>query len=65
MENKNINVPLDKKIFLTAKEVQALTGIGRNNCYQIIKEANCSIRIGRKILVNREVFQQWCNEHIS
>ena len=58
------DVSLDRRMLLTVKELQALTGIGRNNCFKLIRDANCSFRVGRKILVDREAFQKWYRQYM-
>ena len=54
------NIAISDKILLTTREVQALTGIGKCNCLRLIKESGCFIRVGRKILVKRAMFEEWC-----
>lgn len=59
---KDKSIAINEKILLTTREVQELTGIGKCNCLKLVKESGCYIRIGRKILVKRAMFDEWCQK---
>lgn len=62
---KSLEIPLNSKMLVTVKELQLLTGIGRNNCFKLVREAQCSLRVGKRILVDREAFLEWCRKQYS
>lgn len=53
-------IPLNEKRLLTVAEFQQYSNIGRNNAFKIIRTAGCEIRIGKKVLVDRVLFDEWC-----
>jgi hypothetical protein len=36
--------------------------IERNTVFKVIKETGCGIRVGRRLLVGRQKFDDWCSE---
>lgn len=58
-----------EKVVLTAKEVQQLTGLGKNTVYQMVNRADFpKLRVGKRILIPREAFMRWLEaqtEHVS
>lgn len=61
----NQEIPLNQKALVTVKELQTLTGIGRNNCFRLVRESRCSLRVGKKILVDRAAFLEWCRKQYT
>ena len=53
---------LDEKRCLTINEFQEYFSIGRNNALKLARQSGAIIRIGRKILVDRIVFDEWLDE---
>lgn len=53
---------LDEKRCLTINEFQEYFSIGRNNALKLARQSGAIIRIGRKILVDRIVFDEWPDE---
>ncbi|WHY64666.1 helix-turn-helix domain-containing protein [Neobacillus sp. SuZ13] len=50
----------DKKVMLDVRDVMAITGLGRNNAYELMKSGEFHVKtIGKKYLVHEEVFQNW------
>lgn len=45
---------------LDVRDVMAITGLGRNNAYELMKSGEFHVKtIGKKYLVHEEVFQNW------
>lgn len=55
------SVPIYQKVNLTIDEAVALTNIGRNKIYELVKEGNCdfTLQVGKKILIKREPFVKY------
>ncbi len=52
------------KLTLTITELAVYLGIGKNKAYQLAKSKGFpAIKLGKKILVNKEKLQQWLNEN--
>ena len=52
------------KLTLTVLELAKYLGIGRNKAYQLaLSQDFPSIRVGKKILINREGLQTWLNKN--
>lgn len=58
-------VRLDEKRLLTVREFEVYASVGHNNAYKFIQMADCGIRLGKKILVDRKRFDQWVSEQLS
>ncbi|MDQ1003938.1 putative DNA-binding transcriptional regulator AlpA [Neobacillus niacini] len=55
-----IGVTKFQKVMLDVKDIMELTGIGRNNAYELMKSGEFQVKkIGNKYLVHEEVFQNW------
>lgn len=63
--SNKITTRLDEKRCLTVKEFQAYCSIGRNNAFELIKESQSGLRIGKKILVDRVVFDRWLEDKMN
>jgi excisionase family DNA binding protein len=49
-----------EKIMLDVNDVMAITGIGRNNAYELLKSGEFQVkRIGNRYLVHKETFENW------
>lgn len=56
---------LDEKRCLTIKEFQSYLSIGRNNALKLVKMSGAAIHVGKKILVDRVIFDKWLDEQKS
>jgi excisionase family DNA binding protein len=49
-----------EKIMLDVKDVMIITGIGRNNAYELMKSGEFQVKkIGNKYLVHKEILEKW------
>lgn len=62
---KSMAVSLKDKRLISVEELQYYASVGRNTAFKLIKEAGCGIRIGRRLLVDRQKFDAWCSEQVS
>lgn len=53
--------PLSDKRLLSIKEFQIYTGLGRNSALKLSITAKCRIYVGRRVLIDREKFDKWCD----
>ena len=54
----------DIKLGLTINEARKMLGIGRNLMLQLVKmEGFPAYRFKRKIIINKELLQEWFNEN--
>nr|WP_130789980.1 DUF6462 family protein [Lachnoclostridium pacaense] len=53
------------KKFLTVKELQEYTGLGRNTSYKLAHESGAVIRIGRRLLVCREKIVEYLEANLE
>jgi predicted DNA-binding transcriptional regulator AlpA len=52
-----------EKVMLDVQDVMALTGIGRNNAYELMRSGEFPVRvIGKRHFVHKEVFDNWLKE---
>ena len=56
---------LKDKRLLTMREFQEYSGIGRNNAFRLVHELGLGIKIGKKILVDRKAFDDWCDTQVA
>ena len=61
-KNKKAEVRLDEKRCLTIAEFMVYCGVGRNNAFKLAEKANAKIKVGKKILVDRVLFDEWLEE---
>lgn len=54
-------VPLTEKRLLSIQEFQTYCSLGRNSALKLSKEANCRFSYGKRILIDREKFDRWCD----
>lgn len=51
---------LTERVMLDVKDVMKLTGIGRDNAYELMKSGEFAVKtIGKKYLVHKETFESW------
>lgn len=51
---------MSEKIMLDVKDVMTITGLGRNNAYELMKSGNFHVKtIGKKYLVHKEILENW------
>lgn len=55
------SIPLTEKRLLSVPEFQAYASIGRNNAFRLIRQADCEVRIGRRVFADRVRFDAWCS----
>lgn len=49
-----------EKVMLDVKDVMTITGLGRNNAYELMKSGEFNVKtIGKKYLVHKEVLENW------
>ena len=57
-------VPLNEKRLLSLKEFQTYCGLGRNAALALSVKAKCRFVSGsRRILIDRVVFDKWCENN--
>jgi|LSQX01.3.fsa_nt_gb excisionase family DNA binding protein len=53
----------NKKMVYDANDIMAQTGLSRKTVYELMNSKGFpSFRVGKRLLVNAELFQQWLNE---
>ena len=56
----------NRKMTLTVKEFAEELNISRNTAYQLADQKDFpSFRIGRRLLINRAMLQEWLNQNAS
>lgn len=56
----------NRKMTLTVKELAEELNISRNTAYQLADQKDFpSFRIGRQLLINRAMLQEWLNQNAS
>ncbi|SCH81810.1 Uncharacterised protein [uncultured Clostridium sp.] len=56
----------NQRRLLDVKEFQAYAGgIGRNSALRLAGEAQVRVRIGRRLLIDREKFDKWIEENVQ
>lgn len=58
-----VTVPLSDKRLLSVDEFQAYCGLGHNSSLKLATKAKCRICQGRRLLIDRIKFDEWCAEH--
>ena len=58
---KESRVALCEKRLLAIPEFQLYASLGRNNALKLAKESGAEMRIGRRLLVDRVKFDNWCD----
>lgn len=61
-QSQNERVALNEKRLLAVSEFQKYASIGRNNALRLAHESGAAMRIGRRLLIDRVKFDQWCDE---
>lgn len=55
---------MDNKMTLTVKEMANMLNISLPTAYELVhSDGFPTLRMGRKILINAEMLQNWLNEH--
>ena len=62
MEKLTTAIPLNEKRLLSVDEFQLYSSLGRNSAFNLIKTTGIGIRVGRRLLVDRQKFDNWCSE---
>lgn len=52
MNENNFN--LQEKILITIDDLQNYASLGRNAAYKLARESGASVRIGRRVLINKK-----------
>lgn len=60
MEKLSTVVPLNEKRLLSVEEFQIYSSLGRNTAFRLIHSTGIGIRVGRRLLVDRKKFDDWC-----
>lgn len=58
-------IPLTEKRLLNIKEFCRYSGLGRDAAYKIGERMEITKRNGRKVLFDRVLFDEWCNDNRS
>ena len=60
-----MNVPIEKKYFLTVAEAVKYSNIGENKVREIIKDPACGFihHVGKKALIHRQKFEKFLDEN--
>lgn len=61
--SKKSSYPLTEKRLLRLDEFCAYSSLGQNTARKLAKETGIEKRIGRRILYDRVLFDQWCDNH--
>lgn len=56
-------IPLTEKRLLNIKEFCCYSGLGRDAAYKFGERAGITKRNGNKVLFDRVLFDEWCNEN--
>lgn len=62
---KLVDIPLNQKRLLSVEEFQLYSSIGRNNAFKLVNEIGCYIKVGKRVLVDRKAFDNWCDKQTS
>lgn len=55
-----------ERVMIGVNEIMQMMGIGRNRAYEIIKQKEFpSIKVGRRYLVHKEVFEKWLKGELN
>ncbi|MCD8369509.1 MAG: DUF6462 family protein, partial [Clostridiales bacterium] len=60
---ETIDNSLIEKRILIIKEFKSYCGLGRNKAIQLAQDSGSRIKYGRRVLVDRKKFDQWCKEN--
>ena len=61
-DKKDSTVLLSYKRMLSIAEFQIYCGLGRNSALKLSKKANCRFMYGRRVLIDRKKFDEWCDK---
>ncbi len=61
---KSVELPLDRKILLTAQEAATLTGLGRDKIRRMGQAPGCTWTLwnGSKLMIKREAFVEFLTQ---
>lgn len=65
LKNSNLQTQKQEKLTYTLDECAAVSGIGKNTLLEETYKANSTFpyfKVGRKIQVNRDMFEQWLKD---
>lgn len=65
LKNSNLQTQKQEKLTYTLDECAAVSGIGKNTLLEETYKANSTFpyfKVGRKIQVNRDMFEQWIKD---
>ena len=54
-----------EKRLLNVKEVQAYTGIGRNNAYLLIRKAGAEVRFGNRLFADKRRLDEFIDRKLQ
>ena len=56
----------DRPIFLNAQMIAGILGVSPSSAYELLHEKGFpALRIGSRLVVPKEKFQQWVEEHLG
>lgn len=62
-ETSPTHTPLSAKGLLSIAEFMTYASIGRNTALKLSKTAHCRVVIGRRVLIDRVKFDEWCHSN--
>lgn len=62
-ERGNVIMSLSDKRLLSMDEFAIYTSMGANKTRELAEISGALFRAGRRLLVDRKKFDQWCDEH--
>lgn len=57
----NLRIPLTEKRFLDIAEFQQYTSLGKNRAADLARTSGCIFRFGRRKMIDRKKFDEWCD----
>lgn len=60
-----LSVPLSDKRLLSVDEFRTYSGLGRNSALKLATEAKCRIIYGKRVLIDRVKFDEWCAKNVE
>lgn len=62
-ESSPTYTPLSEKGLLSIAEFMTYASVGRNTAIKLSHTAHCRVAIGRRVLIDRVKFDEWCHSN--
>ena len=62
-ESSPTYTPLSEKGLLCIAEFMTYASVGRNTAIKLSQTAHCRVAIGRRVLIDRVKFDEWCHSN--